>query len=571
MAELCKFWKTKKCAMIKSIFILLFILTFCVRADNLTCQYQESAITGYERVSSLYVDGAYQEKPVEVTNFRGAYINGPTGYGPYEAIEVKNNLDVLIAVTVQFASKGSGTANSRLSIPSHDFAATDYFQGIDHDSIKFVYENNSYGEARWDDFPITVTQCKKCPNNTETDCINDGDPCTADIYCGAGYCVNGRCSNTMTCYNNDCKCADDEIQCPNNAECAKKDSKDIGSMPECGFVDECKSETYCSPITQNLCITRKYLGPNNGTCQEHPDITAQKAIDNSLIAAKRQAELEAKKIRLETENTTKTVDLIIVLVLLVATLTGGIVLVLKVREKSEKEIERAKQRSIQEHKEAQIKIENAKKGAEQKQIEWEKNERWKELDRIKTLRNRIQSENNDLKILHNNLKIQRNKIQSENDEIERQNDKRKQLDKEAEELRRKPRLIGKPIGGYYWINESKGGYPCFYRKGTLNPHSNDLIHIAIYEKETQETIKQNEEIHHIDSDPMHWNIENLIKLTKEQHQKILKHSRITQGDYILGVKELRRIGINDSLLPPRVKEHEKRELDKKRTQKKLDE
>ena len=58
--------------------------------------------------------------------------------------------------------------------------------------------------------------CKLCAGKN---CSNDGISCSLPNECGGNYCIESYCSNSEVCYNNNCKCATNEIQCSDNKKC----------------------------------------------------------------------------------------------------------------------------------------------------------------------------------------------------------------------------------------------------------------------------------------------------------------------------------------------------------------
>ena len=83
----------------------------------------------------------------------------------------------------------------------------------------------------------TKTECETCG---DSQCYNDGSSCNYDYQCGGNFCVENICSNWKNCYNGDCKCDVDEVQCFTNDACVTLDSKQIGQMPICSKL-ECES------------------------------------------------------------------------------------------------------------------------------------------------------------------------------------------------------------------------------------------------------------------------------------------------------------------------------------------
>ncbi|MGV8169056.1 MAG: hypothetical protein ACP5N3_03290 [Candidatus Nanoarchaeia archaeon] len=332
--------------------IILILPVFAYAENNLTCDYTETVKIGEKQISVLYVDGHKENNPLEIKNFKN--IQDWLGRTYSQTFEVHNLLDIPVNTTIKFeASLTTYTQNQE--IQAHSFGTFGNVLGIDQNTITFIYEDNNYSEGKWKTENIYQTNCSECPEGSGQICLDDGADCSENNRCGSGHCVEGRCTDiyplcynedcrceqdevqcanaTMcvktasvnlgdkpicsvkecmyhyvdsegycrqrlggtchsgwecesgycvrdycstgqngqgTCYMNDCKCAEDEVQCSDNTKCVKKESVSTGSSILCSR-EECKSETYKN-------ITRKW--DLNGICTEHPDITKQKELDN---------------------------------------------------------------------------------------------------------------------------------------------------------------------------------------------------------------------------------------------------------------------------------------------------
>ena len=112
--------------------------------------------------------------------------------------------------------------------------------------------------------------------------LRDGESCKINDDCDSSSCIRNICSSSLVCYNNDCNCAYDEIQNPDNTECVKKDVINIGSIPLSGLVEECVVQTY-NTLFSDMTLIMKYIDPDTGKCAIHPDIVLQQKKDEILI------------------------------------------------------------------------------------------------------------------------------------------------------------------------------------------------------------------------------------------------------------------------------------------------
>jgi len=206
-------------------------------------------------------------------------------------------------------------------------------------------------------------------------------------------------------------------------------------------------------------------------------------------------------------------------------------------------------------KEVLLQISNKNKVLEKRKKELRRLEDIK--NKTKEIKKKIKEEGLEIKnVLHNKVQnIEKLQIITNQEvaTIENLRKTREDRDKEIEkeiEARKKPRTINKHISGKYYLDNE--GYPCFYNTYKKDPYSKTRIHNKIYEKETGEKINSSKEnIHHIDSDPENYSVNNLIKLNIGVH-KNLQHNKIKRGDYKSGIKVLKEAKIE---IPKRIQDY----------------
>ncbi|MGV8151071.1 MAG: hypothetical protein ACP5NV_05065 [Candidatus Woesearchaeota archaeon] len=220
--------------------ILLILSITSIPILALDCQY--TAENGFVQFSRLYVDDELQENPLEVRNFR---TNGCSIKDCMYVFDVYNFLDIPVNVTIQFESFGNPIYQDAEIQP---YSISSHGGGFNtaQSSIKFTYHSNRYSEARYVNEPILV--CRECEGGLS--CLNDGESCNLGSQCGGGYCVEGRCNYEPYCYQNNCGCPDDKIECPDHSQCVIRDKLSIGKKPICDARE---------------CITN-YINPKTGLC-----------------------------------------------------------------------------------------------------------------------------------------------------------------------------------------------------------------------------------------------------------------------------------------------------------------
>jgi hypothetical protein len=277
----------------------------------LTCNYthlksiilQKSGV----RVKST---NTFIEQPITFDSFIGGYS---------QTFVAQNNTDFDINTRINYTNVLNSSNNPvycsgsfpdyRIAlIPAHGKYSITYPAGacsgiIDKNSVTYSIYNNIYiGPLKTESFTIQVPECNLCSGGKE--CLNDGIACIYGNECGGTFCVEGRCSNTENCFENNCRCEEkNKLQCPNNKKCVTK--KSAGEIPECLGLQECTTGLLCS--TNNRCY-------GNGTIQvggtpicgnEGECITGH--VNENGICSKtpeqiRQDEIAAETARIEAER-----------------------------------------------------------------------------------------------------------------------------------------------------------------------------------------------------------------------------------------------------------------------------
>ena len=278
-----------------------------------------------------------------------------------------NNIEIEILLKINANVRSKYACSS----PPLDFIITKNLTVPANDFIELPVENPlSYffhcNEARWTEpYEIQYQDTEFVDvrlveiNHTKTVCDgkDDGVACNSPDECGGGHCIKGLCSNSDVCFNNDCKCKSDEIQCDDNKRCVKKAVVPEDVKPECNKSQECVTG---------------YINLETGLCAKSP------------------AQLQTEK--------NQTLTGIVLCILL-----GGIT-ILYLRNKLEKERQKTIQKEIEkielENKKIQTKedelneLKNQMKEIE-KQEEKEK-KKIKELEELKEKRNQLIKDNEEL-------------------------------------------------------------------------------------------------------------------------------------------------------------------------------
>ncbi len=262
--------------------LLLCLLSISVLA--LDCQYTEQE--PYEEfINVFYENGTKLDYDVlEIRDIKGGLFGRtPTEFKSLLEFKVYNNYHSEIGVTVHYLVEGRSTYKVTTIGSREVFHSSQKDGGLPED-IRFVINSPDGLESRWEKRIKQKKVCKKCCN-TDTICLNDGQPADSDCKCGSGIRnVNGMCipsdgeifnksdSICHTNYNENCEnspidcacegnnkctngqCISDCSNPPAGKDCCKGEFRSIGlkdkELPcDCNF--ECKENLVCS---NNKCI-----------------------------------------------------------------------------------------------------------------------------------------------------------------------------------------------------------------------------------------------------------------------------------------------------------------------------
>lgn len=244
---------------ILSIVLLLLIIQPAVNAS--LCQYIVNA-TNVTEVQKLYELGTdrFVTDSLEIRNVTVADRSG--------SFEVYNKFDVPITVRLTFDygySVFSGprqriTNDTVLTIPERGSKVVQIGPNqtiwarfaFYNETMRYVFLDNNETYQKYEAVSTTYEKCRTCLGKP---CLDDGAACSANAECGGGYCVKNRCNYEHVCYATDCGCSMDEIQCPDNAMCAPRNSLDLGAEPICSPL-ECKTN-YTNSSTGECAIRPK--------------------------------------------------------------------------------------------------------------------------------------------------------------------------------------------------------------------------------------------------------------------------------------------------------------------------
>lgn len=222
----------------KKLIFILFLLVFLLSSVS-ACQYkdnnpyQKETIIFYENGSKLDYN-LLEVKDVKQGNPGSPYWGGAYGM----EFKVYNNYNLEVNVTTKYLFNGQlQAADSIIASKGYSLVTGPSSAGLDETSIYFMI--NTLGlEAKKELITLDNYTCEQCPAGSNFTCLDDGQTCNDSISCGGNNCINGYCSHSKTCFNNDCKCNSDEVQCADNTQCVKKNSIQLGFKPVCR-IEEC--------------------------------------------------------------------------------------------------------------------------------------------------------------------------------------------------------------------------------------------------------------------------------------------------------------------------------------------
>ena len=556
----------------KLIILLMGLFLFSNLVYALDCQYKTNE-THSELVNFSTVDGIEYGKPfIEIKYFQQSYWEGDRymGRGMSGSFQIHNNYDLPITVSINYFAGVDGNNDKKSEVITvtplgSDSITWDLPIKVREDSIKFEILEPKNIKQGSEYVIISKEICKQCNNN---ECKNDGGSCSLSNECGGGYCVRGVCSDSDVCFNTDCNCTSDEIQCNDNKRCVEKYSVSIGVKPECNKPQECVTG---------------YIEQKTELCAKSP------------TQIEEEAEKEKQRIQEEAEKEKWKVVVTGISVLLLLVIGWFIYSYYK----KKLDIERLKAETDK------IKIEIEKINTEYKKRHDEIEQENKEIEEINLKSNKTKEEYNQLKNLQKKLqeKLQEQskqinefeKIKAEHKkrqaEIDQQNKKIEKIKlkshittEECDKLKNLQKKLQDQINELKKIRDSflkneknerelkeqitefeKNSKDFLLKKYTERyenkiyvdsagyirfKDSNILLHRFIYES-AYGNVSRNNEVHHIDANHYNDEIWNLVELTAEKHHEI-KHGRINYCDWTSGIQELKRIGLSNKDFHPEI-------------------
>ncbi len=464
----------------------------------LDCQYKYNQ--SFDLSNKIYFPDSSLNERINVSNFVVFQTNG-LSIKIINKIEQKIELDIKYTMTSSWF--GNQARSYTISIDPYGYYSIEdestyscrgYPCSIQGLSFLFKQPSN-----------VTLELCSLC--NLDI-CKNDGISCTNPQDCGSNSCVEGYCSNSALCYNNNCKCSADKIQCNDNKRCVTKGIVPLDVKPECNKSQECATG---------------YIDPNSNLCTKSP---------SQLEAQKEQKLKDEMLLKIQEENAKKeqeaiknkrTIAILLGLVIIVLIVIVGKIIIEKVRSGIlQMEIERI-QEEIK-HMEKEIELMSATKEYS-KNLKNSINEEIKEgIKKIEKLNQQIKDAENKAKISYiHQLKKEEEKQKERSKKLINTELELKQRIQKIERLReieeeRIVHLLGtykKKYGKEFILDN---GYIRFANNLFYPSQKGQLFHRWLFEKEHKRKIKINYEIHHKDFDKLNNNIENLEELTPEEHK-----------------------------------------------------
>lgn len=314
--------------------IFTISLSDVVYADSLSCQYTDIEEYSEEELR-FYRGSELLEGKLEIQE---------TQFGcPRARFKVYNPFDFEIEIRIDYliASSWFGSRKISLStvIPSNEYKILEGDGSCDTRKVlgyvKLEIVNPEDLTSKLEKVTKQKIICKKC---NDVECLDDGSPCTNPTACGGGFCVKGYCSNSETCFNGDCQCSSDEIQCNNNKMCAKIKVVPVDVKPECNKPQECVTG---------------YINLETGLCAKSP----------TQLQDEENQRLKEELVRKEKEMK----FMVYTILGLIFLLLFGAGSIFYLKKKHEKE----KQRTIETKTNADVIVEVAKQKTIQKEIELE--------------------------------------------------------------------------------------------------------------------------------------------------------------------------------------------------------
>jgi hypothetical protein len=460
------------------IFFVLFI-PFVTADTNLTCEYTISDYyTQWQNV--FYETGErldYVALNSLVTPGKSSTPTHDTSY------KVFNNYPNEINVTISFSLDGQQQTNIVL-ISSGGYAegAYHFSSVVDPNSFRYDIHNPVDLSSQWEEIDVfNGTYCRQCLG---VYCLNNGVPCGSPAECGGGFCVEGYCSNSEVCFNNDCHCSGGEVQCLNNRQCVPRGVVPVDSRPLCHNNLECNTS---------------YIDPTTGLCAKSP---------TQLEEEEYAQQMAEEALRIEKERNRG----IIAGVFMTLSIIWFIVWFFSKKKLAESNMDTIKLNLEKLEREHTNILEELKLKKEfQSSITKTINLVEKDLDRLNGLKNKSKKEKEKVIHLNNDLREELKKKQKILGEKQSLLGEEQELKKQFEKERLK--LYRNKQG--YMVHRSKEGYEVFHK-------GEKPFHRWWFKHKHNRPIKKDHEIHHKDFNKLNNDIDNLEELTWGEHRK--KHN-----------------------------------------------
>ena len=532
------------------VLMLLFLLPSVAALDSsLTCQYQEKSTVMQLQTFLVDKHGQNVPSPLEAGDVTMKQSGSPCWF----SFPVTNKANLRISARYSYKLNVTdeigtyihedtfgvlvdpmGTASVGRSWD--DVTACSFING----SIEVKYQDSLDTSVESRKVPVEVWTCSKCNGQ---DCINDGLESNDPALCGGGLVENGRCA---------AHCSDGYLNC--HDICLPVGTKDAGSTYECDFecqsgrgedgkCIECTNDDQCTLGVCNLELRKctEYYNGNFGCNIAGKDyIPCEDSKTCVLPSSKKNGagyscetecisgrgvdgvcRMNIKSIIMYAIGVLIFLILVIVIIIIGAKYVHQRIIMREV--KAQADIIRTKQESLE--KKTLMEIQEA----QDRLVKSEK----KNQEKLKELRKRAEEEER--------------RIHQRRGEIEKANQKLVDALVEAEAMRRKKYLNKQN----YKVMRNENGYEVLIRQ---DGSEGSLFHRFWAEKQifgpNREWFKTHfgsddiwdYEVHHIDSDILNNQEENLAIIPHDLHLKI-NHRAISRNNREAGLVQLRRLRI----------------------------
>ncbi len=208
----------------KLLISIIFLIIFTNCAFALECQYTKDIINSTETKFLPFNNEGVQLKEIQVIVSpdwnKPAKIINPND----EELKIKLLINLKIkqeAWCSNYETKMDNYLTNELTIPGKSFIELPVTKPTKNYYCKNFQWTEPYEIQYQSSNGITVKlvdvehKIKICAGK------DDGEKCSSSNECGGNHCVEGQCSNTKACFNNNCKCSYLEFQSADNTKCEK--------------------------------------------------------------------------------------------------------------------------------------------------------------------------------------------------------------------------------------------------------------------------------------------------------------------------------------------------------------